>query len=52
MTELKRCGHKCECTDILQRLLVTRPKTFDEKKSLNKKIKIKEYEYKICKNRK
>ena len=48
MTELKRCCVRCECTDILERLLVTRPTSSDEKKSLEKKIKIKEEEYLKC----
>lgn len=48
MTELKRCCDRCECTYILERLLVTRPTSSDEKKSLEKKIKIKEEEYLEC----
>ena len=52
MTELKRCGPTCKCIENLRRLLVTRPTTCVEKKTLNRKIEIKEYEYENCKNRK
>lgn len=52
LTELKSCGSTCKCTENLRRLLVTRPTTLVEKKTLNGKIEIKEFEYKNCKNRK
>ena len=52
MVELKRCSAVCPCTDALQRLLVTRPRTMYEFKTLEQKIKAKELQYEMCKIRK
>ena len=51
MTNLKKCEPICNCVNELQLLFVTRPKSQQEKKVLNKIIKCKELEYEKCKKK-